>query len=146
MDLRKIHGRLSPILSMVALLALRAHAIILDPNKYYRLESRADGWIANRSPAGGIILDVCEHDPFMRFRFEPRIAPDGEVHHALSTESDGISSVLEPSLNSTSSGAPVRFASDFGSDYQRWQVVDLGDGYVKIVNGGSGLALGHTSA
>jgi hypothetical protein len=74
----------------------------------------------------------------MRFKF----TQVSNEFYTVSTEAS--TEVLTVSGGSPARGAAVVFAPNTGADYQLWQVVDLGDGYCKLVAKHSGLVLGHT--
>ena len=116
---------------------LPTFGITLDSSKFYRMESRDDGWVAEKSGTE-LILAADQNEEVMRFKF----VPDGNGFYTISTESSA--DVLTVFSASLASGASVGFAADTGADNQLWQVVDLGDGYCKILVKHSGLALAHT--
>lgn len=126
------------LLAISVLLPFPSLGLNLDPSKFYRLESRDDGWVAERTGDGSLVLGACKHEGKMRFQF----TPDGDFY-AVSTDSNPLD-VLTVADASLASRVAVTMEPDSGADRQRWQIEDRGDGYVAILNKASGLAFGHT--
>ncbi|CAA6678838.1 MULTISPECIES: DNRLRE domain-containing protein [unclassified Lentimonas] len=103
----------------------------------YILESRLDGWVLQEQ-GSSLGLASARHDGSRRFIFN---AAGGNLF-TIQSESDG--TYVTVAGGGVTEGTSIGLEALTGADSQLWEVVDLGDQHIQIVNPASGLLLGHS--